>query len=84
MRWNPFEITNNKKIDFIEGLNTISGAGDPKTKHGLAIHIYICNTSMFNRSFCNSDGDFLIGLRNRKMFLNAFYSPFFQCHKKAV
>lgn len=63
MRWNPFDIPpDNKKVDFVEGLNTICGAGDPRTKNGLAIHIFVCNAGMLNRSFCNSDGDFLIGL----------------------
>lgn len=61
MRWNPFDIPKNKKVDFVEGLNTICGAGDPKLKQGLAIHIYACNSSMSNRAFYNSDGDFLIG-----------------------
>lgn len=61
MRWNPFDVPENKKVDFVEGLNTISGAGDPKMRHGIAIHIYVCNASMLNRSFYNSDGDFLIG-----------------------
>lgn len=62
MRWNPFDFPEvNKPTDFVEGLNTVCGAGDPKLRHGLAIHIYSCNTSMKNRSFYNSDGDFLIG-----------------------
>lgn len=37
------------------------GAGDPKARSGLAIHIYTCNKSMQNKCFYNSDGDFLIG-----------------------
>lgn len=63
MRWNPFDLpTLNQKADFVEGLKTVCGAGDPKTKHGLAIHIYACNSSMENRAFYNADGDFLIGI----------------------
>lgn len=38
------------------------GAGDPLTRHGVAIHIYACNQSMDNKAFYNSDGDFLLGL----------------------
>lgn len=60
MRWNPFDIPEDE-TDFVGGINTICGAGDPKCKLGLAIHVYSCNVSMKNRAFYNSDGDFLIG-----------------------
>lgn len=33
----------------MEGLATVCGAGDPKTRHGIAIHIYACNKSMKDR-----------------------------------
>ncbi|XP_060521684.1 homogentisate 1,2-dioxygenase [Cylas formicarius] len=59
MRWNPFDLPD-RSIDFVEGLNTICGAGDPKTKLGLAVHVYACNVPMKNRAFYNADGDFLI------------------------
>lgn len=62
MRWKPFDLPNEiKNIDFIEGLNTICGSGDPKMKHGLAIHVYSCNASMKDRAFYDADGDLLIG-----------------------
>ena len=38
----------------------LSGAGDSKTRHGIAVHVYTCNESMTNRAIYNSDGDFLI------------------------
>ncbi|XP_018578625.1 homogentisate 1,2-dioxygenase, partial [Anoplophora glabripennis] len=61
MRWNPFDVPKSTiSTDFLEGINTICGAGDPKNKQGLAIHIYSCNSSMHNRAFYNADGDFLI------------------------
>ena len=37
------------------------GAGDPKTRSGVAVHVYGCTESMKNKCFYNSDGDFLIG-----------------------
>lgn len=62
MRWQPFDLPSKlEEIDFIEGLNTIGGAGDPKTKLGLAIHVYSCNIPMNHRAFYNADGDFLLG-----------------------
>ncbi|CAG9774046.1 unnamed protein product [Ceutorhynchus assimilis] len=61
MRWNPFDLPlPYENVDFVESLKTLCGAGEPKTKHGLAIHVYACNKSMRNRALYNSDGDFLI------------------------
>jgi homogentisate 1,2-dioxygenase len=47
-------------IDFVDGIKTIAGQGDPTTKEGLAVHIYAANVSMRNRAFCSSDGDMLL------------------------
>lgn len=62
LRWNPFDIPSKEdgKVDFVQGLATICGAGDPKVRHGIAIYIYTCNSPMGDRCFYNSDGDFLI------------------------
>ncbi|XP_030758700.1 homogentisate 1,2-dioxygenase [Sitophilus oryzae] len=61
MRWKPFDVPKPvDQVDFVQGLSTICGAGDPKLKNGLAVHVYSCNASMKNRAFYNADGDFLI------------------------
>ncbi|KAJ8315529.1 hypothetical protein KUTeg_007679 [Tegillarca granosa] len=62
LRWMPTEIpkVKEKKVDFVQGLSTVCGAGDPGSRHGLCIYVYICNTSMNNKCFYTSDGDFLI------------------------
>jgi homogentisate 1,2-dioxygenase len=62
LRWAPEPLipSSTKKIDFIQGLNTMAGNGDPVSKSGCAIHMYNCNTSMMNKCFSNADGDFLI------------------------
>ncbi|XP_017076235.2 homogentisate 1,2-dioxygenase isoform X1 [Drosophila eugracilis] len=62
LRWKPFDLPpkDGKPVDFVDGLHTVCGAGDPRSRHGLAIHIYSCNISMDNSAFYNSDGDFLI------------------------
>lgn len=59
LRWNPFDIPA-EPTDFVEGLRTVCGAGDPTVRHGCIIHIYACNKSMGDSAFQNSDGDFLI------------------------
>lgn len=64
MRWNPFDIPGGDAegpVDFVAGLHTVCGAGDTRSRHGLAIHMFLCNTSMGDKAFYNSDGDFLIG-----------------------
>jgi len=61
LRWNPFDLPENgKEVDFIDGLATVCGAGSPQIRNGMAVHIYTANTSMKDRAFYNSDGDFLI------------------------
>ena len=57
---------------------TICGAGDARLRHGLAIHVYSCNTSMVDKAFFNSDGDFLIGnsilfLKNQILLFNHYF-----------
>mmetsp|Transcript_12162 Transcript_12162/g.28120 ORF Transcript_12162/g.28120 Transcript_12162/m.28120 type:complete len:440 (+) Transcript_12162:27-1346(+) len=59
LRWRPAPMPE-EPTDFVDGLITVCGAGDPSVKHGMAVHIYACNKDMVNKCFYNSDGDFLI------------------------
>ena len=59
LRWHPHPLPNGDK-DFIDGLYTTAGAGDPTVRLGMAIHNFACNKSMKNRCFYNADGDLLI------------------------
>ncbi|XP_075152203.1 homogentisate 1,2-dioxygenase [Haematobia irritans] len=61
MRWKPFDIpAPSKQVNFVQGLHTVCGAGDIRSRHGLAVHVFMCNVSMKDTAFYNSDGDFLI------------------------
>ncbi|KAH7723819.1 homogentisate 1,2-dioxygenase-like isoform X1 [Aphelenchoides avenae] len=60
LRWKPFPIPETDNVDFVEGLYTVCGGGDPVARSGIAIHNYSCNASMKNRAFYNADGNFLI------------------------
>ena len=61
LAWHPFKLPSDKdKINFLEGLKTIAGNGDTSLREGLAIHVYLANTSMDNKAFCNGDGEMLI------------------------
>jgi homogentisate 1,2-dioxygenase len=48
------------ELDWVDGLATMAGAGDPTVKSGIAVHMYTCNKSMVDTALFNSDGDFLI------------------------
>ena len=46
--------------DFVSGLWTLGGNGDPNQRNGAVIHLYTADTSMINRVFSTSDGELLI------------------------
>jgi len=46
--------------DFVEGLVTLCGAGDPHLRRGFAFHRYAANRSMNHRALYSGDGDLLI------------------------
>jgi len=58
LRWNPFPLPA-KPADFIDGLLTVAGSGDPAAQSGLAVHLYRANRSMSNRYFSNADGEMM-------------------------
>ncbi|KAH9849906.1 homogentisate 1,2-dioxygenase [Lenzites betulinus] len=60
LAWHPIDIPTDVKTDFVAGLKTLAGNGDPTLREGLAVHVYTANHSMSNNAFCNNDGDFLI------------------------
>jgi homogentisate 1,2-dioxygenase len=59
LRWSPFTIPD-AATDFVDGLITIAGNGDPAEQSGVAIHIYAANRSMQDRYFYTADGELLI------------------------
>lgn len=61
LRWKePAMVGEGQNVDFVQGISTMAGIGDPALKTGLAIYMYSCNKSMENKAFYSSDGDFLI------------------------
>ena len=58
-RWLPFKFPS-IPTDFVRGLKTICGAGDAKCRSGIAIHIYVCNSSMTDSAFYSADGEMMI------------------------
>jgi homogentisate 1,2-dioxygenase len=58
LRWDPFPIAS-KPIDFLDGLATLAGSGDPAMQSGIAVHIYRANRAM-KRYFWNADGELML------------------------
>jgi homogentisate 1,2-dioxygenase len=59
LRWNPLPIPE-EPTDFLDGIVTLGGNGDPALQTGFAIHLYAANASMRDRFFYNADGELLI------------------------
>ena len=59
LRWDPLPI-GARPADFIDGLATIAGSGDPASQAGIAVHVYRANRSMADRCFVNADGEMML------------------------
>jgi homogentisate 1,2-dioxygenase len=68
MRWNPLPLPT-EATDFVEGIVTLGGNGDPAMQDGVGIHLYVANASMEDRFFYNADGEMLILPQQGKLLL---------------
>jgi homogentisate 1,2-dioxygenase len=59
MRWSPFEMPA-EKLSFIEGMRTITTAGDAGSQSGMGAHVYLASRSMNDEYFYNADAEMLI------------------------
>jgi homogentisate 1,2-dioxygenase len=62
MRWDPFPIPQRSQ-SFVEGVSTISTAGDVSTQTGMASHVYAVTRSMQDEYFYNGDAEMLVVLQ---------------------
>ena len=62
MRWDPFPIPQQSQ-SFVEGVSTITTAGDVGTQTGMASHVYAITRSMQDEYFYNGDGEMLFVLQ---------------------
>jgi homogentisate 1,2-dioxygenase len=61
MRWKPLPLPGaGERVDFVAGMTTFGGHGDPLTRKGYAIHLYTANADMGDSCFYDVDGDLLI------------------------
>ena len=59
LRWNPLPLPSSP-TDFVEGIVTMAGNGDPQVQSGAAVHLYVATRSMTRKVFYNADGEMLI------------------------
>ena len=59
LRWSPLPIPD-ERLSFLEGIRTITTAGDAGAASGMAAHVYLATRSMQDEYFYNADGEMLI------------------------
>ncbi len=69
LRWDPIPVPQ-ASLSFIEGMHTITTAGDARSQSGMGGHVYLATRSMTDEYFYNADGEMLVvpqqgGLRFR-------------------
>jgi homogentisate 1,2-dioxygenase len=58
MRWDPLPLPA-EATTFIEGISTITTAGDAGSHAGMGVHVYLVTRSMEDEYFYNADGELL-------------------------
>jgi homogentisate 1,2-dioxygenase len=58
MRWDPIPMPDGTQT-FLQGVRTITTAGDAGTQAGMATHVYLATKSMVDEYFYNADGEML-------------------------
>ena len=59
LRWDPLPFPS-APVDFVDGMNTMAGNGDPTLMTGCGIHVYAANVPMIDRFFYDADGELLL------------------------
>lgn len=77
LAWHPFDIPATGEVDFVSGLKTIAGSGEPTLREGIATHVYVANTSMKKKAFVNSDGEFLIVPQQGALDIQTEFGPLY-------
>ena len=59
LRWNPTPVPEGA-VSFLEGLRTMTTAGDANAQTGMAAHVFVATRSMGDQYLFNADGEMLI------------------------
>ena len=68
LRWGPAPIPS-KSLTFINGLHTITTAGDAATQVGMAAHMLLATRSMDREYFYNADGEMMFVAQHNNLRL---------------
>lgn len=61
LRWKAFALpAADVALDFVDGMHTVCANGDADAQLGVAVHMYLANTSMGHRAMVNADGELLV------------------------
>lgn len=58
LRWSPIDIPKDN-LTFLQGVRTITTAGDAASMGGMAAHVYLATKSMVDEYFYNADGEMM-------------------------
>src|SRR5580765_7377402 len=58
LRWDPAPIPK-EDMTFLQGVQTMTTAGDANTQAGMAAHVYLITKSMVGQHFYNADGEMM-------------------------
>ncbi len=58
LRWSPIPLPS-EPVTFLQGVRTITTAGDAEAQSGMAAHVYLVTASMVDDYFYNADGELL-------------------------
>ncbi|MDT0305818.1 homogentisate 1,2-dioxygenase [Streptomyces sp. DSM 44917] len=73
-RWDPLPDPP-PGTDFVAGLWTLGGNGDPARRTGMAIHLYRADVPMRDRVFGDADGELLIVPQRGTLLLRTEFGP---------
>ena len=59
LRWDPIPVPQ-QPLSFVEGMHTITTAGDCRAQAGMGAHVYLATRSMTDEYFYNADGEMLV------------------------
>jgi homogentisate 1,2-dioxygenase len=72
LRWDPLPIPG-ESLTFVDGIHTMTTAGDAGAQAGMAAHVYLITASMVDQHFYNADGELMVVLQQgRLLFVTEF------------
>jgi homogentisate 1,2-dioxygenase len=74
LRWDPLPLPAGP-VDFVDGLYTVGGNGDLRTRTGMAVHLYAATSPMTDRYFVDADGELLFVPQQGTLVLHTELGP---------